>query len=260
MKTDLHTHVKLTSSLHYSQAYVEHMFLAAKQAGLDAICLTEHCGSIGLNSIYQYIQNSLTKYGDCYLYEGLKVFTGIEVDIAESGHILVIGALGEILSIYEELQERGIRKKHPNFEELLKIIKHPSLLKGAAHPFRVSDGNLLKLSDSQIRQLDFVELNGKDYAQNMENTIALVYAMAKRTGLPVVAGSDTHYAFQYGCSITHFEEDLTTIDGIKHAITQSAYTIEHSEFAKNLVRMSAQMKKALIKVHELGGDYLSLLT
>lgn len=257
MRTDFHTHVKLTQSVPFSREYTEFMFRGAKQAGLDAICLTEHYGSSQLNLVYKYVQ-SLEKQGDCFLFEGLKIFTGLEIDIAESGHILVIGPIKDILSIYSELEDRAKKKDHLPFDQLIKVIKHPSLLIGGGHPFRDVKGCTLKLYEHQIEQLEFLELNGRDLAHNKEYTETQIYALSKKLGLYVVAGSDTHLAFQYGCVCTKFHKEHTKIDVLKQAIAQNQFTIEYSEFAVKQVPMASKMKKALKKIHDLGGDYVSV--
>lgn len=259
MTIDFHTHAKLANALPYSQEYMEYILRSAKQSGLDAICLTEHYYSRELDSVYRYIQDSLEKTGDCYLFDGLKIFISIEINIAESGHIVVIGSMDEIVSIYNELLERGKKKDHLPFAELLKVIKRPSLLIGAAHPFRTDERCILKLSEDQISQLDYVELSGKDCAHNRESIISKTFDLGNRLNMPVLGGSDTHQSFQYGCIFTRFEESHITVSGLKEAVAKRAFTVEHSDFAERQVLMAAKMKKALQKVYDLGGDYVSVL-
>lgn len=255
MKIDFHTHVKLTTPVPYSQPYAEAMLRGAKAAGLDTICVTEHYNSSGLDSVYRFLEDSCGKDGDCYIFEGLRIFPGIEVDIAESGHILTIGPLDEIMQVHKELCERGRKKEHPPFAALLEIIKRPSLLIGGAHPFRPETGSLLNLSDEWVSQLDYVELSGRDIAYDKKGIENNTAQLAARVGLPIIAGSDSHYPFQYGCVFNKFQAAHTTVAALKKAIAAGAYTVEYSEFGARQVAMAAQMKKALLKIHELGGDY-----
>lgn len=259
MKIDFHSHVKLKKHVPFSREYTEHMFKNAIQAGLDAICLTEHYSSSELDSVYQYLQDCLEKTGDCFLFEGLKIFTGIEVDIAEGGHIVVIGPIDDILTVYEKLEERAKIKDHPSFELLIEIIKQPSLLIGGGHPFRPIDKCVLKLQDHQMKQLDYIELSGNDLALYREQTEAKTRDLAKRVGLPLIIGSDTHQAFQYGCAYTCFKQEHITVASLKQAIVKGEYTLETSEFAERQAMMASKMKKALVRIHDLGDDYVSII-
>ena len=260
MKIDFHTHVKLTKPVPFSQKYTESNFRSAKQAGLDAICLTEHYNGDQVDLVYKYIRNNLEKEKDCYLYDGLKIFIGIEIDIAESGHITVVGTMEEISDIYNEFAGCGRKKSHPAFDELLCVIKRPSVIIGGAHPFRPEEGCILRLSDDQIKQLDYVELSGKDLAFNKEYVNTQTKALAERVGLPIAAGSDTHQSFQYGCIYNRFDKNHTNVISLKKAIVEGKFNIEHSEFGARQVLMAAKMKKALKKIHDLGGDYAAVDT
>ena len=259
MKIDFHTHAKLTKRIPYSQEYTKSNFRDAKLYGLDAICVTEHYDSSQVDLVYKYIHDNLEKEGDSYLFEGLRIFCGIEIDIAEGGHIVAIGTLNEISDLYNDFHEQGKRKNHPTFEQLLSVIKRPFLLIGAAHPFRMEDDCLLQLNDEQIRQLDYIELSGKDIAFDKEHIEIQTRALAGRAGLPIVMGSDTHQSFQYGCVYNQFKEEHTTVASLKRAVAEGAYTIVHSEFGAKQVWMASKMKKALINIYNLNGDYVSIV-
>ena len=53
----------------------------AKCAGLDAICLTEHFNTQQFELLYRYIATQGTRQGDAYVFDGLKIFPGMETDI-----------------------------------------------------------------------------------------------------------------------------------------------------------------------------------
>ena len=59
-----------------------------------------------------------------------------------------------------------------------------------------------------LMRFDFLDLNGKDIAEDRQRTEELTFGLGQRLGKPVVAGSDTHQAVQYGCIRTCFEHDL----------------------------------------------------
>ena len=103
MKMDFHTHGKLAKKLPFSEVYTNWLFAEAKRAGLDAICLTEHFNTLGFDRIYGHIKNSCDREGDTFVADGLRIFPGMETDIAEGGHILSIGPADAILELNRRL-------------------------------------------------------------------------------------------------------------------------------------------------------------
>ena len=94
MKLDFHTHGKLAKRLPFSTQYTDWLFGEAKAAGLDALCLTEHFNTLQFDELYGYLSAKSTRRATRWCWEnGLRVFPGMETDIAEGGHILSIGPL-----------------------------------------------------------------------------------------------------------------------------------------------------------------------
>ena len=84
MKLDMHTHGKLAKKLAFAPEYTDWLFREANEAGLDALCLTEHFNTLGFAEVYQYISENYEEERDTFLTrEGLRIFPGMEVDIAE---------------------------------------------------------------------------------------------------------------------------------------------------------------------------------
>ena len=104
MKLDFHTHGKLAKRLPFSTVYTDWLFGEAKNAGLDALCLTEHFNTLQFDELYGYLSTRSAREGDALVLEnGLRVFPGMETDIAEGGHILSIGPLEAILELNQRL-------------------------------------------------------------------------------------------------------------------------------------------------------------
>ena len=98
MYIDFHTHGKLAKRLPFSTAYTDWLFGEAKGAGLDALCLTEHFNTLQFDQVYGYLLDKYDREGDTLVTEqGLRIFAGMETDIAEGGHILCVGIPEEIL-------------------------------------------------------------------------------------------------------------------------------------------------------------------
>ena len=100
MRLDFHTHGKLAKKLPFSTAYTDWLFGEARAAGLDALCLTEHFNTLQFAELYGYLASVSRRVGDTLeLGNGLRVFPGMETDVAEGGHILTIGPLEAILDL-----------------------------------------------------------------------------------------------------------------------------------------------------------------
>ena len=90
MRLDFHTHGKLAKKLPFSTAYTDWLFGEARAAGLDALCLTEHFNTLQFAELYGYLASVSRRVGDTLeLGNGLRVFPGMETDVAEGGHIPV---------------------------------------------------------------------------------------------------------------------------------------------------------------------------
>ena len=243
MRLDFHTHGKLAKKLPFSTAYTDWLFGEARAAGLDALCLTEHFNTLQFADVYGYIASVSRRTGDTLeLENGLKIFPGMETDVAEGGHILSVGPLEAILELNRRLE--------PNKEKGLV---------GCGHPFR-APGHVPELPEEQLRRLKFLDLNGKDLALDQARTERLTYALGRRLDIPVVSGSDTHQAVQYGCVTTVFERECNTIPALYEEMREGRYAIRLADTAPFQVRTACLLKRSLKEIHALGGDYVSILT
>ena len=93
-----------------------------------------------------------------------------------------------------------------------------------------------------------------------ERTERLTYGLGKRLQIPVVSGSDTHQAVQYGCVATVFENACDTIPALYGEMLAGRYEIRLSGCAALQVRTACLLKRSLKEIHALGGDYVSILT
>ena len=259
MYMDFHTHGKLAKYLPFSTEYTDWLLNEAKEAGLDAICLTEHFNTQQFDTLYGYIADRGDKEGDAYVIDGLKVFPGMETDIAEGGHVLSIGPMEAIRELNRRLTPYKSKNAFLPAEELFRLFDQYPVLVGAGHPFR-EGGHIPELSPELLARFDFLDLNGKDVAVDQDRTEHLTFGLGQRLNKPVVAGSDTHQAVQYGCISTVLERDCTTFDEIFSQVRAGAYRIEVAQQAAFQVQTASLLKRALKEIHALGGDYVSILT
>ncbi len=258
MYMDFHTHGKLAKYLPFSTEYTDWLLGEAKGAGLDAICLTEHFNTQQFETLYGYIAKRGDKQGDCFVIDGLKVFPGMETDIAEGGHVLSIGPMEAILELNARLAPH---KKKGNFlpaKELFALFDEYPVLVGAGHPYR-EEGHIPELPDHLLSRFDFLDLNGKDIALDRRMTEEKTYALAEKLGKPVVSGSDTHQAVQYGVIRTNFANDFDTFAQLKDEMDAGRFEIVVHPEAAFKVKTATLLKRALKEIHALGGDYVSVL-
>lgn len=258
MYLDFHTHGKLAKKLPFSPDYTHWLFGEARAAGLDALCLTEHFNTWGFAELYRYIASRSEREGDALLFDGLRIFPGMETDIAEGGHILSVGPMEAILELNLRLEPCKARGAFPPFSRLLDLFAEYPVLVGGAHPFRAG-GHIPELPAEQLARLDFLDMNGKDLAEDRARTRQLTIALGERLGLPVVSGSDTHQAVQYGCVRTRFAGNFSTVEALRQAVNGGEYEICIAPDASRQVATAALLKRALKEIHALGGDYVSVL-
>ncbi|WP_243164679.1 PHP-associated domain-containing protein [Catenibacillus scindens] len=258
---DFHTHGKLAKKLPFSTVYTDWLFREAKDAGLDALCLTEHFNTLQFEDLYRYILSAGERVGDSIVLEnGLRVFPGMETDICEGGHILCVGPAEAILELNRCLDPYKEKDKFLPFSKLMDLFEEYPVIVGAGHPFRKGEHMYIpQLPKEQLGRLHFIDLNGKDVALDKERTERLTCQMARNLGIPAVAGSDTHQAVQYGCIRTRFERDMSRIEEIYDAMKKGQYTIDVLPEAAFHVRTAGLLKRSLKEIYALGGDYVSVL-
>ncbi len=260
MQLDFHTHGKLAKKLPLSTAYTDWLFGEARRAGLDALCLTEHFNTLQFDELYGYLASASRREGDCLVLEnGLRIFPGMETDAAEGGHALSIGPLEAILELNRRLEPYKEKGEFLPFARLLDLLRQYPVLVGCGHPYR-APGHLPEQPEEQLARLDFLDLNGKDLAVDRARTEALTCALGRRLGIPVVSGSDTHQAVQYGRETTECQRGCVSLEALRQEIKAGRYAIRLADSAAFQVRTASLLKRALKEIHALGGDYVSILT
>lgn len=258
MYIDFHTHGKLAKRLPFSIPYTNWLLGEAKKSGLDAICLTEHFNTRQFDEVYGYIAANGERVGDTYVFDGLKVFPGMETDIAEGGHVLSIGPMEAIRELNRRLEPYKEKETFLPFAQLAEYFAEYPVLVGAGHPFR-EGGHIPELPQELLKRFDFLDLNGKDIAGDRQRTERLTYSLGEQLGKPVVAGSDTHQAVQYGCIRNNFEKDCDTFTNLYTEMKAGRYSICVHPEASFKVKTAGILKRSLKEIHELGGDYVSVL-
>lgn len=251
MKIDLHTHAKLSKASDFSKNYYEEMIREALDNGLDALALTEHFNTRHFDEVYRQLDSMFPYNGEYYDAGGLKIFPGMEVDIRETGHILLIGRKEFILEIRRRLDGYTEKGAFIPFDDLMDLAEAFPLLKIGAHPFRESTP-LHHLTRSQLSRLDAFDLNAKDmYQYGSEANQDQVQRFAAELGKPVTAGSDTHQCLQFGSVYNELQMPCESADELKSAIMQGAYKLHVSDSLPIKVKASVMLKKLMKEIIRL---------
>ncbi|MCE4049219.1 MULTISPECIES: PHP domain-containing protein [Bacillaceae] len=246
MKIDLHTHVKISKKSEFSPDYFTTMLKEARDAGLNAIALTEHFNTQNFLDVYSYLDRHYAYIEDYYEVEGIKIFPGMEVDVKEVGHILIISNRQSIVQMFNKLQSHLEEENFISLAALIDLADSYHAVKIGGHPFRPSTP-LTQHDPGQLKRLDALDLNGKDlYSIGIEENSESVYWLADKLDIPVVAGSDTHQFLQYGSVYNQLETDCSTITELKTAIQNRQYSVQISPDLHLRVR-SATLAKKLLK-------------
>lgn len=190
MRFDLHVHSN------YSDGHddVKTILKAARKRGLNGIAVTDHDSLGGSRAARRIIKD---------LNFEMIVIPGVEVTTSR-GHLLALGI--------NELPERGLTPEETTeaVHDLggITIVPHPY------HPFRHAIG--------RIPDCDAVEVYNSKHLFGIANARARLGA--KRRRLPMVAGSDSHFAVTVGLGVTRIEADDAM--GAVEAIRQGKTKIE----------------------------------
>ena len=288
MKIDFHSHSKINQPIPFNEHYLQHILTGAKKNGLDAICITEHAATFELEKLFNYVETHLVPQGDSFIapptQEAIpRVFMGLEIDCHDGGQFLLVGHLQYIRTIYKEIYPQPLdaqkaKPEHPSFKKIVNLAAAYPVLFGMAHPYRGTGpqgsgthANAFRTAQfskaehmpdrplADFSSLDFLDLNGKDVVLGGQEMIQRVTALGQQLNCPLLAGSDAHYPLQFGCSYTQFNEEITTISGLKTAIAQNQYCIHHHPFGPQQVEASRAIKKLIKALFQQGISPMDVL-
>lgn len=216
MKIDLHTHAKWSKDIPFSMEYYREMMQSASSV-LDAVALTEHFHTKDFTNIYETLDRHAIYQNHYYIVNGVKVFPGIEVDVLEGGHILLISTREAIVQISRQLEPYRIGNGFIPYGELIELADSFSCIKIGAHPFR-EENPLTRIAKEELTKLDALDINGRDlhkYGLSMEKR---VIELASLLRMPIVMGSDSHHPLQFGCVYNELLESVDYIDDLKEQL------------------------------------------
>ena len=180
---DLHVHTKYSFD---SILKPEKLVKVAKRNGLCGLAITDHGTIQGGLSAQSYSTNDFI------------IITGAEIRTDA----------GDIIGLFLNQEIRSIE-----LESVIDEIHDQDGLVVLPHPFRGHDLN--KFDIKVLSELDAIE--GYNGRTAMKGNI-LAHEFAETTGLPVVAGSDAHFAGEIGFARTIISHSIYSDEDVRNAI------------------------------------------
>lgn len=197
MLIDLHNHTYPKSDDSFISA--DELVDAARAAGLDGICLTEHDDFWPAAAAAELTRR-----------HGILVLPGAEIN-TDAGHVLAFG-----LDRYRfGMHKPAFLRAEADRRGAVLIAAHPYRRRFLAEPGQDPDARAAMLeravADRQLRLFDAIESrNGRGTAA--ENRFAA--DLRRRLARPGVGGSDAHYLRQVGTAATRFQRPIASLDDL----------------------------------------------
>lgn len=250
MWIDFHVHGILTKKSDFEIDYFIKEVEFAKEAGLNAFVMSEHFNTKDYYRMYNEMEENFEYIDDYYLINNFKVFIGLEVDVENGGHVILVSNRENILQVRNRLDDHTDADNFISFNKLLDLAEEFNCMTIGAHPFRGEHPLAVNQDIEQLKRLDALDLNAKDiFNKGLEVAYNELIELSKTLGNVIVTGSDTHYPIQLGSVRTKLEKDCCTISEIKDCIRNNNIYRETSKvldikvFAANTTK---QYLKSLI--------------
>jgi hypothetical protein len=194
---DLHTHSYPKSDDSFMG--VDDLVVAAKAAGIDGICLTEH------DTFWSAEETgALSRRHDFLVLPGCEINT-------DTGHVLVFGLEKYLFGLHKPEYLRQLAAR----EGAVIIAAHPYRRRFLAEPGRAPEARAEMLeragSDGFFRICDAIEsVNGR--GTDMDNRFS--WDLAELLGTKMTGGSDAHRPEQLGTAATRFQRPIRGLDDL----------------------------------------------
>lgn len=230
MWIDFHVHGKLAKSVDFDLTYFNKEIECAKEAGLDSFVLSEHFNTKDYYVMFEDMKENFNYIGDHYLINEIKVFMGLEVDVENGGHVVLISNRNNILKVRKRLDNYTEKGNFIPFKDLLDLADEFDCIKIGAHPYRGEHPLAENQDFDQLKRLDALDLNAKDiFTKGFDLAHSELDTLSKELGNHIVTGSDTHYPSQLGSVKTRLGKDCATIQEIRECVKAGDYEIEVSD-------------------------------
>ena len=218
MKIDLHVHTMEVSRC--GKIAAQDIVKMYKEAGYDAICITNHFSTVTVNWLAKQGKFDFVKAFD-EGYElarqygkeiGLRVFKGYELRCNENDNDFLAYKMPKyLLDNYEKLLALPMK-------DFLTVLRDNGVKLYQAHPFR----NGIKIVDPGL--LDGIEVYNGHVGHNSRNPMAHAWADL-HTHLRQISGSDCHETYQLARGGIITDWDVKNEDELLACLDSGEYTL-----------------------------------
>ncbi len=246
MVIDFHVHAKHSKKVPFSSDYFTSTVECARENGLNAFILCEHFNTFDFRPMHEELYDKYSYEGDAYIIKGIRVFSGMEVDVLGGAHVILAGHRDSILNIHRILESYSEDDTFISLAGLLDLADRQKCMKIGAHPYREKNPLAFHAID-QLARFDAFDLNASDlYKYGRTEMQEKLLALSSHTGVPIVAGSDSHYPIQLGSVKTRFVREASTVSQLVACIRTKEYLNEISPVLETRV-LAAKAAKAYLK-------------
>ena len=136
MTIDFHVHGKISKKFPFDNERFLLTINEAKEGGLDALAITEHCDAENFLQGYEFLETNYKLIEDYYDIDGFKVFYGMEITTQQKLDILIIGNPKLILELRGKIIETLNGRDYIDINYLVELPKLDDMLIILAHPYR----------------------------------------------------------------------------------------------------------------------------
>lgn len=235
---DLHVHAKLSKVFPLEPDKLLQTVAQAQRVGLDGMALVEHFHAPDFWELWRQV-GSMFAYRDGTFCApgGFRMLTGAELTLREQADLVLLGSLDRLRAFDGALRWPATSGYKPSFEEAVAVARQAGLFAIGAHLFR-PDKPLHRLGIERLRLLDAVEMNGRDFFDDVR-----VAPLARQMERPAVGGSDAHYWPQVGIKATVLPISEITQESVTSAIASGQVSVRSAPHGPIAVQVASTYKK-----------------
>jgi predicted metal-dependent phosphoesterase TrpH len=244
MQVDLHFHAVLSKKIGFEPAFFQESVRQARRVGLDALAMTNHFNTPNFEGVYAYLDREYIYTGSYYDVDGVRLYPGIEVNVREGPHVVVLGEREAILAYHARFRHNMTPETYCSAHEVFDRQEGLRLLTVLAHPLRPGR-EITRIGARLYSRFHALELNARDLVLVGREIAARTERVAWEYGLPMIAGSDTHHYHQLGSVYNRFEPVFGSVIELADRIARGEYAVQIDGRIDRRVLRARTAKEAL---------------
>lgn len=244
MRADFHFHAAISKGIGFDLAFFRETLATARARGIDALAVTDHFNTQRWPELLDTFDREFDYVGPYYLAEGVRLYPGMETDVAEGVHLLVIGARDDIRAYWPRFVNHMEKGQFAPIAAYFEWQAGLDLVNIFGHPFRPGR-EITQVDEVYYARFDALDLNAKDLSWGGAMYRIRLEGFAGALGLPVTAGSDAHHYHQLGTVVNVFDRPCESIADLKAEIAAGAYQIEVNAGLVEMVHQAEAAKREM---------------